>query len=95
MNKSVKSPLAILRNAFWVGWMEKFGYSTPLHKNTGGNKNYIKHTDHCFIPRKHCQFSMAGLLTCNIFAALPVRCWYKQWALLAKTFLCYLQLRDS
>ena len=26
----------------------------------------------CFIPRKHCQSGKAGLLTCNIFAVLPI-----------------------
>ncbi len=34
----------------------------------------------------------AGLLTYNILAVLPV---CRQWTLLAKTFFCYLQLRDS
>jgi len=58
---------------FKYGRMEKYGYSTPLHKNTGCNQKTISNTDHCPIPRKHCQFSMAGLLTCNIFAALPNR----------------------
>ena len=48
-----------------------------------------------FIPRKHCQFSMAGLLTCNIFAILPIPLYRDSGYHLAKTFYCYLQLRDS
>jgi hypothetical protein len=36
--------------------------------------NYNKRIkpDQKLYTRKHCQFSMAGLLTCNIFAALPI-----------------------
>ena len=44
--------------------------------------------------RKHCQFSMAGLLTCNIFAALPIPV-MRIVGIIGKNLLCYLQLRDS
>ena len=69
-------------------WMKMKGRAHT--KNLYNASNQTK----SFIPRKHCQFRMAGLLTCNIFTALPILI-MDSGHYQAKIFLCYLQLRDS
>ena len=50
------------------------GEDIAAYKSHGPCKDelYISLTI-CFIPRKHCQYSKAGLLACNIFTVLPIR----------------------